>query len=147
MRSKQSKNDNDHQPSAYDLFDCCPILSLDTKSVTVVTIHGPTFTKIYIVIDFVADFIHRIHTESYEDRDDVTISQFSCYCILSILFSFINHPIKFDKSYVQVFTDKVTCFLLCNALSKSLSPDSRINMFCHLKQVFYKIESKYCEIK
>lgn len=55
--------------------------------------------------------------------------------------------IEFDKSYVQVFIDKVTCFLLCNALSKSLSPDSRINMFCHLKQVFYKIELKYCEIK
>lgn len=138
MRSKQSKNDNDHQPSVYDLFDCCPILSLDTKSVTVVTIHGPTFTKIYIVIDFVADFIQRIHTESYENRDDVTISQFSCYCIFSILFSFENYILNLINH---------TCKYLCNALSKSFSPDSRINMFCHLKQVFYKIELKYCEIK
>lgn len=38
----------------------------------------------------------------YENRDDVTISQFSCYCIFSILFSFenyilnlINHTCKY----------------------------------------------------
>lgn len=73
------------------------------------------------LIDFVTDFKHRIYTERYKDRDDVTISQFSCYCIFInfvLYLNLINHTCKYLKtkwhfSSVQCFI-KIIIFRLSN---------------------------------